>query len=167
VNVDDIKPGALVKVPKGADIMHRTAYLLRVYKVDSCASGAVCVQGEIRRLDGSPSTRRAPWAALTILPSRLELVAVPAAVLAPTVFGIEQALRIARFRLSVSAGRPGFHAQADGPAAVTVKHVPGIVAAESPQAETRAALALYAEALEAAGWHVEMSRHDLSVTAKS
>lgn len=169
MNIDDIKPGALVKVPNGADIAHRKTYLLRVLTAEAYASGAVHLTGELRRLDGSPSTLRRPWCQVTISPSRLEAATVRPEDVAPTVYGIAQVLRLAGWRRSLPSDggfSAGFHVQEDGAAAVNVKHWPSLVPAETPLAETRAALARYAEAIEAAGWHVEMGRHDLTVTAK-
>jgi hypothetical protein len=170
VNTDDIKPGALVKVPKGADIAHRKTYLLRVLTAETYASGAVHLTGEVRRLDGSPSTLRIPWCQVTISPSRLEAATVRPEDVAPSVFGIAQVLRIAGCRRSVPSGGgfgAGFHAQEDGTGAVNVEHRPSLCPGEAPLAETRAALALYAKAIEAAGWQVEMGRDDLTVTAKA
>jgi hypothetical protein len=169
VNIDDIKPGALVKVPKGADITHRKTYLLRVLTAETYASGAVHLTGEVRRLDGSPSTLRIPWCQVTLSPSRLEAAPVRPSDVAPSVFGIAQVLRLAgwrRSRPSDGGFSAGFHVQEDGAAAVNVKHRPSLAPAETPLAETRAALALYAEAIEVAGWAVEVGRPDLTVTAK-
>ena len=169
MNIDDIKPGTLVKVPKGADIAHRKTYLLRVLTAQTYASGAVHLTGEVRRLDGSPSTLRIPWCQVTISPSRLEATTVRPGDVAPSVFGIAQVLRLAGWRRSVPSGggfSAGFHIQEAGTAAVNVRHRPSLAPAETPLAETRAALALYAEAIEAAGWHVEVGSHDLTVTAE-
>jgi hypothetical protein len=170
VNIDDIKPGALVKVPKDADIAYRKTYLLRVLTAQAYASGAVHLTGEVRRLDGSRSALRIPWCQVTISPSRLEAATVRPEDVAPSVYGIAQVLRLAGWRRSLPSDggfSAGFHAQEDGTAAVNVRHWPSLVPAETPLAETRAALALYADAIGAAGWHVVAGRDDLTVTAKA
>ena len=153
MNIDDIKPGTLVKVPKGADVAHRKTYLLRVLTAQTYASGAVHLTGEVRRLDGSPSALRSPWCQVTISPSRLEATTVRPGDVAPSVYGIAQVLRLAGWRCSVPSGggfSAGFHIREAGTAAVNVGHRPSLAPAETPFAETRAALALYAEAIEAA-----------------
>ncbi len=174
MHAEDIQPGSLVRVPKGANVARpATTYLLHVRSVEAFASGAVQVTGEVRRLDGRPSTRRHKAHTLTARPERLEVAAVAPADLTPTPFGIRWVLREAGFGQSAVAPQrgpqqrspEGFQVtEAPRPGTVLVRWRPG--PGQQPSlAETRTVLTRYAQAIRAAGWHAETGPHQLTVTA--
>ena len=173
VEAADLAPGVLVKVPQGADPARpATAYLLHIRSARTWASGVVELVGEIRRLDGQPSTRRGKFRTLTVHPGRLEATSVNPADLPPTPFGIGWVLRDAGFTASAELPqralrgryRQGFQvAEAADRASVTVRWQPGTDRAEAP-GETQAMLARYAAAIAAAGWHVTTAGQEVTVT---
>jgi hypothetical protein len=62
-NADEIKPGVTILVPTGADPLRpRSAYRLAVTWVGNVSADGtyIRVNGDLQRLDGSPSMRRTP-----------------------------------------------------------------------------------------------------------
>jgi hypothetical protein len=80
VNAEDIKPGAEIIVPRGADGIRKLPYRLLVDTVNvSKVTGAVTVTGRLQRLTGAPSAKKrtAAWRTVTFGLTALAKVRLP------------------------------------------------------------------------------------------
>ena len=73
---EDIKPGAEIVVPAGADGIRKLPYRLQVTHVSvSKATGAVTVSGRLQRMSGAPTAKKRTAAVrtITIDPAKVRL----------------------------------------------------------------------------------------------